>query len=43
MIRTLSIEIAPWLHISPNVQVIDPSDEKVDTDVIAGIRATIDF
>lgn len=39
-----NIEVTPWLHISPDIQVIDPGLSRLsDTAVVAGIRMRIDF
>jgi porin len=38
-----NIAITPWLHITPDLQVIEPVRENVDTTVVAGVRMKIDF
>jgi porin len=38
-----NIAVTPWLKITPSVQVIDPMRKGVDTTVVAGVRAKIDF
>jgi len=38
-----NIEITKWLHLTPDFQIINPSNERVDTAYVAGIRARIDF
>ena len=38
-----NIEVKPWLHITPDFQIIEPSSKQVDTTYIAGLRAKIDF
>ncbi len=38
-----SIVITPWLHITPDLQVIEPASSRVDTTVVAGVRMKIDF
>jgi porin len=38
-----NIELAKSLHITPNFQIVNPSNERVDTAYIAGLRAKIDF
>ena len=38
-----NIAVTPWLKITPSVQVIDPMLNGVDTTVVAGVRAKIDF
>ncbi len=38
-----NIEINPWLHITPNFQLINPSDRRVGDTYVAGIRVKIDI
>jgi len=38
-----NVAITPWLHITPDLQFIDPVRKGVDTTVVAGLRAKIDF
>ncbi len=45
-----NIEVLPWLHITPNLQIIMPSrkgpaapNKDIDTSVVAGFRLKIDF
>jgi porin len=38
-----NIEVTPWLHITPNFQIINPSDEQTDTAAIIGLRAKFTF
>jgi len=42
-----NIEALPWLHITPNLQIIGPSrktgSENIDTSVVLGLRVKIDF
>lgn len=38
-----NIGLTPWCHITPSVQVVTPVRTQVDTSLIAGIRAKIDF
>jgi porin len=38
-----NIELTKWLHITPDFQIIEPSDRTIDTIYIAGLRAKIDF
>lgn len=38
-----NIVITPWLHIIPDLQVIEPASNRVDTAVVAGVRMKIDF
>ena len=38
-----NIEITPWLHITPDIQIIEPAGRGIDTTVVAGIRVKVDF
>ncbi len=38
-----NIEVTPWLHITPDLQVIDPVRKNVDTDWVLGMRVKMDF
>jgi carbohydrate-selective porin OprB len=39
-----NIEIAPWMHVSPSLQVItNPGGQDVGDAVVAGIRMHISF
>lgn len=38
-----NVAITPWLHITPDLQVVEPVRDKVDTTVVAGVRMKIDF
>jgi porin len=38
-----NIEVNPWLHITPDFQIINPSDTSVDTAYVAGVRVRLDF
>lgn len=39
-----NIAITPWLHITPDIQIIDPGRSHYsDTAVVAGVRMKIDF
>ncbi len=38
-----NIELTKWLHLTPDFQIINPSNEHVSTAYIAGIRAKMDF
>jgi porin len=38
-----NFEVSPWLHITPDLQVVSPSDKSVDTAYIAGVRIKVDF
>lgn len=37
------IAITPWMRLTPDVQVIDPSQQNVDTSVVLGLRLTMEF
>ena len=38
-----NIEVTPWLHITPDIQIINPSNKSVDTAIVCGIRVKIDL
>ncbi|OHB57889.1 MAG: hypothetical protein A2Y12_01580 [Planctomycetes bacterium GWF2_42_9] len=38
-----NIEVTKWLHVTPDFQIINPSNKNVDTAYVAGIRTKIDF
>jgi porin len=38
-----NIEAAPWLHITPDLQMVIPSDVNVDSSIMAGVRVKIDI
>ena len=35
--------VTPWFHVTPDIQVIDPSNQRNDTTVVVGLRARISF
>jgi porin len=38
-----NIEVTPWFHLTPDLQVLMPFREEVDTAVVVGLRGKIDF
>ncbi len=38
-----NVALTPWFHITPDLQIISPARKSVDTTVVAGLRAKIDF
>jgi porin len=38
-----NIAVTPWLHITPDLQIIDPAISRVGTVVVGGLRIKIDF
>jgi porin len=38
-----NVAVTPWCHVTPDLQFIDPFRERVDSSVLFGIRAKIDF
>lgn len=38
-----NIEITPWLHLSPDFQVIDPSNKQANIAYVTGFRVRMDF
>ncbi len=38
-----NVAVTPWCQITPDIQIIDPFRERVDSSLLFGIRAKIDF
>ena len=38
-----NIEVTPWLHITPDIQIIRPANRNNDTTLVAGIRMKMNF
>ena len=38
-----NFEITPWLHVTPDIQIIQPANKNADTTVVAGIRMKMEF
>jgi porin len=38
-----NVEALPWLHVTPDLQVVEPSLKSADTAVVLGMRMMIDF
>jgi porin len=38
-----NIEVAPWLHVTPDFQIVEPGIETFDTAYIAGVRVRSEF
>lgn len=38
-----NIEIAPWLHVTPDLQILGPARRGVDTTVVTGVRIRFEF
>jgi porin len=38
-----NIAATPWLHLTPDLQILKPAVERVDTAVVLGVRAKADF
>jgi len=38
-----NVEVTPWLHITGDIQYVNPADTQYDADVILGIRSNIKF
>lgn len=36
-------QVTPWLHVTPDFQVVMPARESVDTALVAGVRANVAF
>lgn len=37
------IAVTPWCHVTPDLQVIDPFRRRIDSSLLVGFRAKIDF
>ncbi len=38
-----NVEVTPWLHITGDLQYVNPAEEQRDSDVVLGIRSNIRF
>jgi porin len=38
-----NVGVTPWCHITPDLQVIDPARARIDSSLVLGLRAKIDF
>jgi porin len=38
-----NIAVAPWCHVTPDLQVLRPESNRVDTAFLLGVRAKLDF
>jgi porin len=38
-----NIEVTPWLHVTPDLQIINPAKSSVDTDWVLGLRVRMDL
>jgi porin len=38
-----NFQVTPWLHITPDLQILEPILQSVDTSVVLGLRTKIDF
>ena len=38
-----NVEVTPWLHITADVQYVNPAEEQRGSDVVLGIRSNIRF
>jgi porin len=38
-----NVEVTPWLHITPDLQIIDPALERLDTAFVGGVRIRVDL
>ena len=38
-----NVQVTPWFHLTPDLQVISGIFERTDTSVVVGVRAKIDF
>ena len=37
------VAVTPGLHLTPDLQILKPAVERVDTAVVVGFRAKVDF
>ena len=37
------IALTPWMHLTPDVQVLSPSQQRVDTATVLGVRSELKF
>jgi len=38
-----NFELTPWLHFTPDLQVLSPSLSQIDTTVVTGLRLMVNF
>jgi porin len=38
-----NVAMTPWCHVTPDLQVIDPFRQRIDSSLLFGLRAKIDF
>lgn len=38
-----NIAVTPWCHVTPDLQILRPAREAVETAVVAGVRANVNF
>jgi porin len=38
-----NVEVTPWMHLTPDIQVIDPGRKGADTAVVLGLRGKVDL
>lgn len=38
-----NVAVTPWCHITPDIQVVNPFRQRVDSSLLVGVRAKIDF
>ena len=38
-----NVAVTPWCHVTPDLQVLNPFRQRVDTSLLVGVRAKIDF
>jgi porin len=36
-------EVAPWFHLTPDMQILNPGRDNVDTALVLGLRGKVDF
>ena len=38
-----NVQVTPWFHLTPDIQVIEPASGSLDTVVVVGLRSKIEF
>ena len=38
-----NVQVTPWFHLTPDIQVVEPANGDLDTVVVVGLRSKIEF
>jgi porin len=38
-----NVAVTPWLHLTPDLQIIHPAAKKVNTTVVGAVRMKVEF